>query len=192
MKKLAYALLLLPAMSMSQAWAEDRPVQVEEKTVLNYSTGGYATVEIQKPVAHVFKSLTNVNIWPDINKGVTLRIQPENVKVQQGIKFKETIASPIPGIKNWTNEWHVLEYIPNKKFVIAGWETYAQVPIHSKISYEFAEKSQNTTEFNRTIEVTLDKKFIEGASKQEVEALYRFVGSQWEMAQHLKNYIETH
>ena len=85
----------------------------------------------------------------------------------------------------------ICEYEKNKKFVIAGIEEFAQIPIHSKITYEFDQIDSKTTEFERTIEVTLDEKFIQSATKGEVEALYRFIGSQWEMANHLKRYIET-
>lgn len=186
------AWLFISAMTISSAWALENEVKALTVPEHVYSTGGFATVEMNKPVEHVFKILTNVNIWPEINKGVTQKIQPEHIQVKQGTVFKESILSPIPGIKGWTNEWVVKEYIPNKKFVISGLETFAQVPIHSKITYEFDQKSQHKTEFKRTIEVTLDQEFIQGATKQEVEALYRFVGSQWEMANHLKNYVESH
>lgn len=158
---------------------------------LNYSTSGSAEVTIQRPVNEVFNILTDVNQWPKINQGVTLAIQPQQIKVQKSTVFKESIASPIPGIQDWSNEWHVVEFEKNKKFVIAGIEQFAQVPIHSKITYAFDRIDSNTTEFERTIEVTLDEKFIQGATKAEVEALYRFLGSQWEMANHLKHYVET-
>ena len=158
---------------------------------LNYSASGSAEVTIQRPIAEVFNTLTDVNQWPKINHGVTQAIQPQQIKVQEGSVFKESIASPIPGIENWTNEWHVIEFEKNKKFVIAGVEQFAQVPIHSKITYEFERIDTKTTEFERTIEVILDEKFIQGSTKGEVEALYRFLGSQWEMANHLKHYIET-
>lgn len=158
---------------------------------LNYSASGSAEVKIQRPVDEVFRILTDVNQWPKINQGVTQAIEPKNLKVGKNTIFKESIASPIPGIENWTNEWHVIEFEKNKKFVIAGVEQFAQVPIHSKITYEFERIDTKTTEFERTIEVTLDEKFIQGSTKGEVEALYRFLGSQWEMANHLKHYIET-
>ena len=158
---------------------------------LNYSASGSAEVTIQRPIAEVFNTLTDVNQWPKINHGVTQAIQPQQIKVQEGSVFKESIASPIPGIKDWSNEWRVIKYEKNKKFVIAGIEEFAQVPIHSKITYEFDQIDSKTTEFERTIEVTLDEKFIQSATKGEVEALYRFIGSQWEMANHLKRYIET-
>ena len=158
---------------------------------LNYSASGSAEVKIQRPVDEVFRILTDVNQWPKINHGVTQAIQPQQIKVQEGSVFKESIASPIPGIKDWSNEWRVIEYEKNKKFVIAGIEEFAQIPIHSKITYEFDQIDSKTTEFERTIEVTLDEKFIQSATKGEVEALYRFIGSQWEMANHLKRYIET-
>ena len=158
---------------------------------LNYSASGSAEVKIQRPVDEVFRILTDVNQWPKINQGVTQAIEPKNLKVGKNTIFKESIASPIPGIENWTNEWHVIEFEKNKKFVIAGVEQFAQVPIHSKITYEFERIDTKTTEFERTIEVILDEKFIQGSTKGEVEALYRFLGSQWEMANHLKHYIET-
>lgn len=121
---------------------------------------------------------------------MTKAVEPQNVKVKKGTIFNESITSPIPGIQDWTNQWHVIEYEKNKKFVIASIEQFAQVPIHSKITYEFDAIEAKSTEFERSIEVTLDEKFIQGASKAEVEALYRFLGSQWEMANHLKQYIE--
>ena len=158
---------------------------------LNYSASGSAEVKIQRPVDEVFRILTDVNQWPKINQGVTQAIEPKNLKVGKNTIFKESIASPIPGIENWTNEWHVIEFEKNKKFVIAGVEQFAQVPIHSKITYEFERIDTKTTEFERTIEVTLEEKFIQGSTKGEVEALYHFLGSQWEMANHLKLYIET-
>lgn len=158
---------------------------------LNYSASGSAEVKIQRPVEEVFQILTDVNQWPKINQGVTQAIEPKNIKVGKNTVFKESIASPISGIKNWTNEWRVIEYEKNKKFVIAGIEEFAQIPIHSKITYEFDQIDSKTTEFERTIEVTLDEKFIQGSTKVEVEALYRFIGSQWEMANHLKHYIEA-
>ena len=158
---------------------------------LNYSASGSAEVTIQRPIAEVFNTLTDVNQWPKINQGVTQAIEPKNLKVGKNTIFKESIASPIPGIENWTNEWHVIEFEKNKKFVIAGVEQFAQVPIHSKITYEFERIDTKTTEFERTIEVTLEEKFIQGSTKGEVEALYHFLGSQWEMANHLKHYIET-
>lgn len=158
---------------------------------LNYSASGSAEVKIQRPVDEVFRILTDINQWPKINQGVTQAIEPKNLKVGKNTIFKESIASPIAGIENWTNEWHVVEFEKNKKFVIAGVEQFAQVPIHSKITYEFERIDAKTTEFERTIEVTLDQNFIQGSTKAEVEALYRFLGSQWEMANHLKHYIEN-
>lgn len=187
--------LILPLLSfsgytsaMSVAVTPSQAVQTTQ--ALNYSTRGEAIVIINRPVQDVFKLLTNVNIWPEINQGVTKAIAPQNIQVKKGISFKETIASPIPNIDDWTNEWHVETYIPNKKFVITGLETFAQVPIYSRISYEFKALAQNRTEFKRSIDVTLDEKFIKGAKPQEVEALYRFIGSQWEMSNHLKHYVE--
>ena len=74
---------------------------------LNYSASGSAEVTIQRPIAEVFNTLTDVNQWPKINHGVTQAIQPQQIKVQEGSVFKESIASPIPGIKDWSNEWRV-------------------------------------------------------------------------------------
>ena len=45
--------------------------------------------------------------------------------------------------------------------------------------------------FTRTIDVAIDEHFMRSASKAEIEALYRFLGSQWEMAMHLKHYVEA-
>ncbi|WP_173910635.1 SRPBCC family protein [Acinetobacter sp. Marseille-Q1618] len=196
MKKLLSATVLLGVLisGATQAKPVENAQPAEQATksaALNYSTGGYAVVEIQRPVSEVFKTLTNVNNWPEINKGVTQKIAPENVQVAKNTKFKETISSLTPGIKDWTNEWNVETYIPNKKFVISGLETFASVPIHSRITYEFSEKSKNVTTFKRSIDVTLDTKFMQGATKQEIEALYMFLGSQWAMADHLKKYVES-
>ena len=67
---------------------------------LNYSASGSAEVKIQRPVDEVFRILTDVNQWPKINHGVTQAIQPQQIKVQEGSVFKESIASPIPKIKD--------------------------------------------------------------------------------------------
>lgn len=111
---------------------------------------------------------------------------------KKGAKFKETIASPILGIPNWTKELTVEEYIPNKRFVISGVDTFAaKAPIFARLTYEFKEKTPNSTIYTRMTEVDLsDQQFIQHANKQEVESLYRFLGSQWEMANHLKKYVE--
>lgn len=195
MKKILLALSCL-SFAHTSLWADSSNTTAVLAKVqnnheqLDYSASGSAEVTINRPVHEVFNILTNVNTWPQINKGVTQAIAPKSVTVDKGVKFKESIASPIPGIKDWTNEWTVVEFEKDKKFVIAGIEEFAQVPIHSKITYEFDAKNKYTTEFERTIEVTLDEKFIQGAAKSEVEALYRFLGSQWEMANHLKHYVE--
>jgi hypothetical protein len=161
--------------------------------VIQYPSSGSATVIIDRPIAEVFKTLTNVTQWPKINQGVTQAITPKIVDVKKGAKFKETIASPIPGIANWTKELTVEEYIPNRRFVISGVDTFApNAPIFARLTYEFKEKTANSTIYTRTTEVDLsDHQFIEHANKQEIESLYRFLGSQWEMANHLKHYVEN-
>ena len=192
MKKLMMVLSCLTFMS-SATFAEslDKAKASTQAKKLEYSASGSAEVTINRPVNEVFNILTNINTWPQINKGVTQAITPNKLNVRLGTKFTESIASPIPGIKDWSNEWTVDEFKQNKKFVISGIEEFAQVPIHSKITYEFDAKDHQTTEFERTIEVTLDEQFVKGATPAEVEALYRFIGSQWEMANHLKHYVEA-
>ena len=192
MKKIIIALSCLTLISASTfAESLDQAKASTQAKKLEYSASGSAQVSINRPVNQVFNILTNVNTWPKINQGVTKAIAPEKLTVQKGTKFRESIASPIPGIQDWSNEWTVVEFERNKKFVISGIEEFAQVPIHSKIIYEFDAKNHQTTEFERTIEVTLDEQFIKGAAPAEVEALYRFIGSQWEMANHLKHYVEA-
>lgn len=160
-------------------------------TDINYTSGGYAELIINQPVDVAFKLLTDVNSWPKINVGVTKAIEPENLKIKAGATFKESIASPIPGVNDWTNEWTVEEFIPNKKFVITGIDNFSKAPIHSKITYIFSAETASSTRFKRSIDVSIDQQFMQNASKQEIEALYRFLGSQWEMATHLKRYIES-
>ena len=41
---------------------------------LNYSASGSAEVTIQRPIAEVFNTLTDVNQWPKINHSVTQAI----------------------------------------------------------------------------------------------------------------------
>lgn len=158
---------------------------------LKFTSGGFSSAVINRPVDVVFEMLTNVNTWPTINLGVTKAILPENLKVEKDAKFSETIASPIPGIEDWTNEWTIAEYEQNKAFAITGQDNFTKEPIHSYITYRFTALNDSTTLFKRTIKVTLNQEFIEKSSAQEVEALYRFLGSQWEMAAHLKKYVES-
>lgn len=157
-----------------------------------FSAGGYAQVDIQRPLSETFATLTNANLWPTINQGITKAITPEKVVIKQGIRFKESIASPITGVNDWTNEWLVESFEPGKRFVISGIDHFSSIPIHSRITYEFAAKNEYTTTFKRGIEVAIDQSFIPNASKAEVEALYRFLGSQWEMANHLKLFMESY
>lgn len=195
MKKLLAASLLCSLLLPLTCAAEVKAKNLNsDLKLIKYPSGGSATVIIERPIAEVFNTLTNVTAWPQINKGVTQAITPAKVDVKKGAKFKETIASPIPGIPNWTKELTVEEYIPNKLFVISGVDTFAaKAPIFARLKYEFIEKSKNSTLFKRSIEVDLsDKSFIKNATPQETESLYRFLGSQWEMANHLKNYAEEH
>lgn len=192
------ATMLISILSLSTfAFAATENTQILNQTIktkpnhnIVYSTGGHAEVLIDRSVEQSFKILTDVNKWPDINVGVTQAVTPAKVMVKKGAVFNETIASPIPGIKSWTNQWTIAEYEPNKKFVITGIEQFASVPIYSKITYEFEKKGKNKTQFEREIEVSLDENFVKNAKIHEVEALYRFLGSQWEMTHHLKHYIE--
>lgn len=167
----------------------DNDSQVQSE--MNYSSGGFASIVIDRPADVVFKMLTDVNIWPQINLGVTMSITPENVVLEKGTKFNETIASPIPGIENWTNEWTVEDIETDKIYIMSGRENFSKAPIHSRITYQFTKLEDNKTLFKRTIEVTLDDKFTQNASPQEIEALYRFLGSQWEMTSRLKKYVEA-
>jgi hypothetical protein len=194
MKK-PFTLLLLVSLLSPLTFANtttkiDSPLS--ESTLIKYPSGGYSTVIIHRPISEVFNTLTNVTEWPNINKGVTQAITPANVNVKKGAKFKETIASPIPGVPNWTKELTVEEYVPNKLFVISGVDTFAaKAPIFARLKYEFVENSKDSTIFTRSIEVDLsDNSFLKNANKQEVESLYRFLGSQSEMANHLKKYVE--
>lgn len=163
----------------------------DSQNEMNYSSGGFASIVIDRPVDVVFKMLTDVNTWPQINLGVTISIFPENIVLEKGTKFKETIASPIPGIENWTNEWNVEEIEANKIYIMSGRENFSKTPIYSRITYQFSKLEDNKTLFKRTIEVTLDDEFTQKATTQEIEALYRFLGSQWEMTTHLKKYVEA-
>ena len=157
-----------------------------------YSTGGLATVVIARPVATCFATLTNPNLWPDINLGVTKAIAPPQVVARKGATFQESITSPTPGVADWTNEWLIEEYEPDRTFVISGRDNFSSTPICSRLTYLFAPIDAETTRFERRIDVTLDETFTRQASPQEVEALYRFLGAQWEMARHLKHYLESH
>lgn len=196
MKKLISIFILVPlSISISLA-AETPPTSNNDDnakySLIQYPSSGSATIIIERPISEVFNTLTNVTEWPNINKGVTQAITPTKVDVKKGATFKETIASPIPGIENWTKELTVEEYIPNKLFVISGIDTFApNAPIFARLKYEFKENSKNSTLFKRTIEVDItNSHFIQKANKQEIESLYRFLGSQWEMANHLKKYTE--
>ena len=140
----------------------DNDSQVQSE--MNYSSGGFASIVIDRPADVVFKMLTDVNIWPQINLGVTMSITPENVVLEKGTKFNETIASPIPGIENWTTEWTVEEIETDKIYIMSGRENFSKAPIHSRITYQFTKLEDNKTLFKRTIEVTLDDKFTQNAS----------------------------
>ncbi len=162
----------------------------KNQSSITYSAGGFASAIINKPTDFAFKVLTNVKLWPTINKGVTQSIKPENIELKVGSVFFEKISSPIPGISDWTNEWKVEELVPSKKMVISGIDNFTKATIKSRLTYIFTEKENYTTLFERKIEVNIDENFVKQASKQELEALYRFLGSQWEMAEHLKKFVE--
>ena len=156
-----------------------------------YTSGGYASVIINKPVDFCFNTLTNVKLWPEINAGVTRAITPENVVLEKGAKFTESITSPDPRLNSWQNEWTVEEFEPGKSFVIAGRDNFSKEEIHTRITYMFSGLSPASTLFKRTTEVTVDSVFVANADKIETEGLYRFLGSQWEMAMHLKKFVEA-
>lgn len=162
-----------------------------DKEPIVFSTGGFAEVEIEKPLRLCFDTLTNVNLWPQINQGVTKEISPENVRLAVGSTFVETISNPTSGVKDWQNEWHIIEWIPYQKFVMVGIDHFAHVPIYTRLTYEFSEKNTRSIFFKRTIEVSLNENFKKEATQEEIEALYQFLGFQWEMAYYLKNYIES-
>lgn len=157
---------------------------------LAYSTGGFASIEIARPLEVCFQILSNVNLWPQINKGISIAVTPDNVILAKNVKFSELISSPTPGVQDWQNEWLVDTFIPNEKFILLGVENFASTPIHSKLTYSFSKKTDEITLFERSIEVTLNDYFVSHASKVEIEALYYFLGSQWEMANHLKRFVE--
>lgn len=156
-----------------------------------YSTGGFATIVIDRPIAVAAAMVTDVQAWPKINIGVTKAIHLVGDTLKIGAVFQETIASPIPGIADWTNSWLVEEYIPGERFVISGAENFAKAPIYSRLTYTFEALSPNSTRYSRKIEVSLDASFLNEASSLETEALYRFLGSQYEMVRHLKKYVEA-
>ncbi len=192
MKPIFTTVLLSTLLGLS-ACVSSAPTSAQQQAApIAYTTGGFASVEIKQPVATSFGILANVALWPQINQGVTKAISPANIKVKVGNTFKESIASPVPGVKDWTNEWTIEEYQANHKLVIAGIDNFSSVPIHSRITYEFSPKDAHTTLFKRRIEVSLDEHFLAHAQKSEIEALYRFLGSQSEMATHLKKYVEAH
>lgn len=137
---------------------------VSKQNTAKYSSGGFASIVIDRPVDIVFDMLTDVNSWTKINLGVTLSILPDSIVAQKDIKFKEIIASPIPGIENWTNEWLVEEFVLGEKFVISGRENFTRSPIYSRIIYSFTALPDNKTLFKRTIEVTIDDVFTQESS----------------------------
>jgi hypothetical protein len=184
------SLLLAPALASAVSPAtliDTVSVHAERES----NTGGFARVVIGKPVQTCFALLTDVNQWPRINRGVTQSVTPEGIALDVGARFYESIRSPVAGIDDWVNEWQVEQYIPNRSLVISGMDTFARVPVHSRITYTFTAQGPDSTLFERSIEVSLDQAFIDRASKAETEALYRFLGSQWEMAAHLKHYVEN-
>lgn len=156
----------------------------------SYTTGGFAVVEIDRPVHVVFDTLTAVSNWPEINKGVTISIQPPDVDAVPGAKFKETIQAPVEGMDRWTNEWEVMEVDPGRKFVIVALDHFASVPIPSQLTYTFEPISESRTRFRRSIETAPSAEFWDKVKPHEKEALFRFQGSQVEMAAHLKKYVE--
>lgn len=185
-----FSVINLGAQSVAELKIDHKSEAVLFKSII-YTTGGFAQVEIGRPIQEVFDMITNVNTWPQINLGVTKAITPEDLQLAKGVVFKETISSPIPGFADWTNEWLVEVYESGKKFVISGRDNFAKTPIYSRITYTFSKISETKTLFHRKIEVSLDDNFAENSSRDEMEALYRFLGSQWEMAKHLKAYVEN-
>lgn len=197
MRQFLIYFLLVPIVIIFFVGCSEQSVEQEVKQTVEpiedgtkYSSGGFASIVIDRPVSVVFGMLTNVNTWTKINLGVTASILPENVEVKKGTKFYETIASPVPGIENWTNEWLVDEFKADSLFVIKGRENFTKAPIYSRLTYSFTKLTETTTLFKRTIEVTIDDNSMKEMNAQEVEALYRFLGSQWEMTAHLKKYVE--
>ena len=190
LRTLTLALTLCTALSTSALAVTSASTPLSTSAPV-FTTGGFAEIVIDRPVAQCFEILTNVNGWPDINKGVTLAIEPAHIKLKKGVIFHESIASPVPGVPNWKNDWTVQEFVPGKRFVIMGRDNFSKTPMHSRITYVFAAKTAKTTTFRRTIEVDMSDEFRAQASKSEVEALAQFLGSQWDMAQHLKKYVES-
>lgn len=192
-KTLSTVLLLVTTTMLTDAQAQQVIKAAKQDTVVVervYSTGGFATIIIDRPIAAAAAIVTDVKAWPKINVGITKATHLEGDTLKKGAIFHETIASPIPGINDWTNTWLVEEYIPGQKFVMTGAENFAQAPIYTRLTYTFTELSATSTRYSRKIEVSLDAQFLKEARPQEIEALYRFLGSQYEMARHLKKYVE--
>lgn len=163
------------------------------KKDIDYTTGGWAKTVIDRPPQVVFDTLTNVPNWPNINKGVTIKVEPADAKVEVGATFTETIKAPVEGMGQWSNTWEVIELVPGRKFVMTAMDNFASVPIPSRLTYTFTAvegSGGSKTTFFRSIDTAPTQEFWDKATPQEKEALYRFQGSQSEMAAHLKQYVE--
>lgn len=180
MMRQIYAIIFL-LFATSNLWAQDiseLEIKAKKDTVLSqyrsYTTGGFAEIEINRSSWETFEIITAVTTWPEINLGITKKVVLKDPELVAGAVFEETISSPIPGFADWTNEWRIEEYEPGVKFVISGRDNFAKAPIYSRITYTFKDISKNKTLFRRQIEVTLDDSFNQKASREEMEALYRF------------------
>lgn len=160
---------------------------------IDYTTGGWAKTVIDRPPQAVFDTLTDVPNWPNINKGVTISVTPKDAKVEVGAQFTETIQAPVEGMGRWSNTWTVQELVQGKKFVMTAMDNFSSIPIPSRLTYTFTAvegSNGSKTTFFRSIDTAPTQEFWDKAKPEEKEALYRFQGSQSEMAAHLKQYVE--
>ena len=183
MKFFLAAVTLSSSLVSTSSFADSAKLATQAEPARFYSTGGFARIVIDRPAQVAFDILTDVNRWPEINLGVTKEIDPAGL----------TIASPAPGLEDWTNEWIVEDYDPQRKrFVISGRDNFAKTPVYVRITYTFAELGPASTLYKRKVEATIDERFMKEASKPEIAGLAAFLGSQWVMARHLKTFIEAH
>ena len=193
MKFFLAAVTLSSSLVSTSSFADSAKLATQAEPARFYSTGGFARIVIDRPAQVAFYILTDVNRWPEINLGVTKEIDPAGLRIAKGVRFRETIASPAPGLEDWTNEWIVEDYDPQRKrFVISGRDNFAKTPVYVRITYTFAELGPASTLYKRKVEATIDERFMKEASKPEIAGLAAFLGSQWVMARHLKTFIQAH
>lgn len=85
--KIKLSVMLILSLMTPLSFAESKSSQHSQvkdaSQVIQYPSSGSATVIIDRPIAEVFKTLTNVTQWPEINKGVTQAITPKIVDVKK-------------------------------------------------------------------------------------------------------------